>query len=76
MVQFVFDVFKVSSGSVVSHGFNVLASVYLSTIATSESECGLYAIVFVYEACGIPFVQLLMYFVIKFAKTRAQVSPN
>jgi len=75
-VQFIFDVFKVSCGAIVSHGFNMLASMYLATKAISGSECGLYAIVFVYECCGITFVQLLMYCVIKFAETQAHVSPS
>jgi len=75
-VQFIFDVFKVSCGSVVSHGFNILASMYLARKTITGSQCGLYAIVFVYEGCGIPFVQLLMYCVIKFAETQAHVSPN
>jgi len=76
MVQFVFDVFKITTGALISHGFNVLSSSVLKTRGSEGSECGLYAIVFIYEGCGIPFVQLLMYCVIKFAKTREHESLN
>jgi len=75
-VQFVFDVFKISCGSTVSHLFNVLVSMYMSANSAHGNECGLYAIAFVYEASGVCFVQLQMYCLIKFAESRSNVSRN
>jgi len=76
MIQFVYDVFKISCGSAVSHLFNVLVSMWMSANSALGNECGLYAIAFVYEASGVCFVQLQMYCLIKFAESRSFVSPN
>jgi len=69
VVQFWFDVFKISCGAAVSHLYNVLISMYLSGRGSGGDECALYAIAFVYEGSGVPFVQLLTYCVIKYAET-------
>jgi len=73
-VQFWFDVFKISCGAALSHAFNVLVAMFLSTKSEKGDECALYALAFVYETSGVPFVQLLTYCVIKFAETRAGIS--
>merc|ERR550534_1779786 len=75
-IQFVYDVFKISCGSAVSHLYNVLVSMWMSADSALGNECGLYAIAFVYEASGVCFVQLQMYCLIKFAESRSFVSPN
>jgi hypothetical protein len=75
-IQFVFDVFKVSCGSAVSHLFNVLVSIYLKGNSALANSCALYAIAFVYEVSALSFVQLLMYCLIKFAESRSYVSRN
>jgi len=73
-IQFWFDVFKISCGAALSHAFNVLVAMFLSTKSEKGDECALYALAFVYETSGVPFVQLLTYCVIKFAETRAAIS--
>jgi len=69
VIQFWFDVFKISCGAALSHLFNVLISMYLSTNGDGGDECALYALAFVYEGSGVPFVQLLTYCVIRYAET-------
>jgi len=70
VIQFWFDVFKISCGAAVSHLFNFLISMYLSNDGGGD-ECALYALAFVYEGSGVPFVQLLTYCVVKYAETMA-----
>lgn len=69
VIQFWFDVFKISCGAALSHLFNVLISMYLSNNGNGGDECALYALAFVYEGSGVPFVQLLTYCVIRYAET-------
>lgn len=71
-IQFWFDVFKISCGAAVSHLFNFLISMYLSNEGGGD-ECALYALAFVYEGSGVPFVQLLTYCVVKYAETMKHV---
>jgi len=71
-IQFWFDVFKISCGAAVSHLFNFLISLYLSNEGGGD-ECALYALSFVYEGSGVPFVQLLTYCVVKYAESMAHV---
>jgi len=66
--QFWFDVFKIACGAALSHLFNVLISMYLSS--NGADECALYALAFVYEGSGVPFVQLFTYCVIRYAQTK------
>jgi len=72
LIQFWFDVFKISCGAAVSHLFNFLISMYLSNEGGGD-ECALYALAFVYEGSGVPFVQLLTYCVVKYAETKTHL---
>jgi len=73
-VQFWFDTFKICVGAAVSHIYNVMIAIYLHNHEAGADECALYAIAFVYEGSGVPFVQLLTYSVVKFAETKARTS--
>jgi len=72
LIQFWFDAFKISSGAALSHLYNVLVAMLIN--GGNGDECALYALAFLYEGSGVPFVQLLTYCVVKYAETRAKVS--
>jgi len=72
LIQFWFDTFKISSGAALSHLYNVLVAMLIN--GGSGDECALYALAFLYEGSGVPFVQLLTYCVVKYAESRAKVS--
>lgn len=69
IIRFWFDAFKISSGAAVSHLYNVIVAMVIN--GGSGDECALYALAFLYEGSGVPFVQLLTYCIIKYAETNA-----
>ena len=65
---FWFDSYKICAGALVSHMFNLVVAISINELSDSGTdECALYAIAFFYEACGVPFVQLLQYCIIQYA---------
>jgi len=72
LVRFWFDAFKIASGAALSHLYNVLVTMLIDS--GNADECALYALSFLYEGSGVPFVQLLTYCVIKYAESRAKAS--
>lgn len=73
-VQFWFDMFKICVGAAVSHLYNVLVAMFLSNKEENGDECALYALAFIYEGSGVPFVQLLTYCVVKYAESKHRTS--
>mmetsp|Transcript_50294 Transcript_50294/g.83737 ORF Transcript_50294/g.83737 Transcript_50294/m.83737 type:complete len:489 (-) Transcript_50294:157-1623(-) len=69
-VQFWFDSFKLCSGALVTHGYNVLCATILNYGNSDVDECAVYMIAFYYEATGITLVQMLTYGVTKFSRRR------
>jgi len=71
---FWFDSYKICSGALVSHAFNIVVSVGIGHLSTNADQCAIYAIAFFYEACGVPFVHLLQYGIIQYALKMAAMS--
>lgn len=64
---FWFDSYKICTGALVSHIFNVLVAKFIDSTSSDADQCAIYALAFFYEACGVPFVQLLQYGLIQYA---------
>eukprot|EP01084_Bolivina_argentea_P032799 60714_1 len=64
---FWFDSYKICAGALVSHIFNIAVSIAIDRLSKNADQCAIYALAFFYEACGVPFVQLLQYGVIQYA---------
>ena len=74
---FWFDSYKICAGALVSHIFNIVVSISIDKLSGgSADQCAIYALAFFYEACGVPFVQLLQYGVIQYAKKMASQSSS
>jgi len=69
-VQFWFDSFKLCSGALVTHGYNVLCAMILNSSSVEVDECAVYMIAFYYEATGITLVQMLTYGVTKYSRRK------
>eukprot|EP01083_Nonionella_stella_P153390 492819_1 len=74
--SFWFDSYKICAGALVSHIFNITVSIAIDKLSTNADQCAIYALAFYYEACGVPFVQLLQYGVIQYALKMAYPSQN
>lgn len=68
--QFWLDSYKICAGAFMSHLFNIFTALVLSSMTHGGDECALYAIAFYYECTGVTFVQLLNYFLAKYARIR------
>ena len=64
---FWFDSYKICAGALVSHIFNIAVSIFIDSSSSDADQCAVYALAFFYEACGVPFVQLLQYGLIQYA---------
>eukprot|EP00486_Rosalina_sp_Unknown_P009739 CAMPEP_0201594922 /NCGR_PEP_ID=MMETSP0190_2-20130828/192091_1 /ASSEMBLY_ACC=CAM_ASM_000263 /TAXON_ID=37353 /ORGANISM="Rosalina sp." /LENGTH=187 /DNA_ID=CAMNT_0048054723 /DNA_START=75 /DNA_END=639 /DNA_ORIENTATION=+ len=74
---FWFDSYKICAGALVSHIFNIVVSISIDKLSGGDADqCAIYALAFFYEACGVPFVQLLQYGVIQYAKKMASQSSS
>jgi len=69
---FWFDSYKICAGALVSHMFNIVVTLYIGSTTSTADQCAVYALAFFYEACGVPFVQLLQYGLIQYALKMAK----
>eukprot|EP01084_Bolivina_argentea_P283846 486247_1 len=65
---FWFDSYKICTGALISHLYNVGIALIIKSLTTGNvNECAIYSLSFYYETCGVPFLQLLQYGIIKYA---------
>eukprot|EP01083_Nonionella_stella_P009398 27110_1 len=71
---FWFDSYKICAGELLAHVFNIAVSIVITRIHHDANQCVIYGLTFYYINSGVPFVYLLHYLVIQYARKMAYPS--